>query len=153
MNTATELVRLGSLVSLGLFAGAMLTEGLVLVPAWRAMPPADFFAWYAAHEQLLLRFFTPLTVCTALLTLAAAMLSLTANQPGRWLAWGAAGITLIIVGMFYVFFRQANAHFSSATVAPQQLATLLSRWAAWHHWRTALSIAALVVALLGLRSS
>lgn len=151
MNTLTEILRHSSLASLGLFAGAMLTEGLVLVPSWRAMPPADFFAWYATNEPLLLRLFTPLTACTALLALAAAVASLATGHAGRWFACAAAGIMLVTVGMFYAFFQQANAQFSSATAAPNELATLLSRWAAWHHWRTALSLVAMAVATLGFR--
>ena len=43
-----EMIHLASTVALGLFAGALLTEGSILVPYWRRMEPADFFQ---QHEQ------------------------------------------------------------------------------------------------------
>jgi len=37
-----EAGRLLSVGSMGIFAGAMLTEGLVLVPYWLSLKPAEF---------------------------------------------------------------------------------------------------------------
>jgi hypothetical protein len=53
MNLVSEVARFLSAASLGIFAGAMLTEGLVLVPYWRSLTPAEFFGWYGANDQRL----------------------------------------------------------------------------------------------------
>jgi hypothetical protein len=76
MSIAFEVARFLSAASLGLFAGGMLTEGCVLVSYWRSLAPAEFLAWYGANGQRLQDFFGPLTTVTALLSLAAAIVSL-----------------------------------------------------------------------------
>ena len=48
-------IRQLSAAALGIFCGSQLTEGLVLVPYWRALPPEQFLQWYAANDKRLLR--------------------------------------------------------------------------------------------------
>ena len=69
LNTMTfvgELLRVVSAGTLGIFAGAMLTEGLVLVPYWRSIKTEAFYAWYGENHQRLVGFFAPLTWIAAL---------------------------------------------------------------------------------------
>lgn len=142
MHVWIEISRLLATASWGLFAGAMLTEGCVLVPAWRALPAAQFFAWYQANDRRLLAFFGPLTIVTASLSLVAAATSLWAGAPGRWLALLAGGIALVVVASFPLYFQDANARFSAAKLGENELRMELARWARWHWWRTGLSLCA-----------
>jgi RimJ/RimL family protein N-acetyltransferase len=150
MKIVFEIVRFLSAASLGLFAGGMLTEGCVLVPYWRSLPPAEFFAWYAANDRRLLGFFRPLTSVTALLAIAAALISLWEDHPGRWFALLAAVLMVVVVSTFFLYFEKANAGFSAASLGKDEVAAELTRWAAWHWWRTGLSFAALAAAMLSL---
>jgi hypothetical protein len=43
--------------ALGLSAGALLTEGAILVPFWRSLQPESFLGWYRQHAGLLQKFF------------------------------------------------------------------------------------------------
>ena len=61
MHLLGELLALLAVASLGTFFGAMLTEGLVLVPYWRSLPAEAFSSWYGANDKRLLGFFGPLT--------------------------------------------------------------------------------------------
>ena len=70
-----------AVTAMGLTAGAVLAEAMVLVPYWRSMPPAAFLAWYRQHGELLFRFYAPLEIAAALLVVAAASAS--------WLGGGA----------------------------------------------------------------
>lgn len=142
MQLFVETSRLLATASWGLFAGAMLTEGCVLVPAWRVLPAAQFIAWYQANDRRLLAFFSPLTIVTALLALVAAATSLWASEPGRWLALVSAGIAVLVVASFPLYFKQANARFSAGKLAENELRAELVRWARWHAWRTGLSLGA-----------
>jgi hypothetical protein len=151
MNIISEIARFLSVGSLGIFAGAMLTEGCVLVPYWRSLKPAEFFAWYSANGQRLLDFFGPLTSVTALLSVAVALVSLWQGHPGRWPALLAAALLVAVVSTFYLYFQSANASFTAASISNDKLSAELTRWAAWHWWRTGLSFAALVAALMSLR--
>ena len=150
MNPICDALQLLSAAGLGLYAGAMLTEAGVLVPFWRSLAPADFFAWYAANDRRLVRFFGPLTVASALLALAAAGVSLWTGHPGRWPAALAAALSLATLSMLFLYFLRANARFAAAAVDPRQFPAELARWAAWHSARTALSVAALAAGLLAL---
>lgn len=150
ISIVSEVARIVSTASLGLFAGGMLTEGCVLVPYWRSLKPEDFFEWYAANGRRLQGFFGPLTSVTALLALAAGLLSLWEGHPGGWLAVLAAAVSLAVVATFLLYFQKANASFASASLRAEDVAAQLARWAKWHWWRTGLSFVALASAMMSL---
>jgi len=150
LNVAFEVARFLSAASWGLFAGAMLTEGGVLVPYWRSLAPTEFFAWYRANGQRLQDFFGPLTIVTTLLALAAALVSLWEGHAGRWLALLSAFIAVTVVSAFYLYFQKANASFATASLALDKVPAELTRWAKWHWWRTGLSFVAMAAAILAL---
>jgi hypothetical protein len=146
----SELLLAASAGGLGVFAGAMLTEGFVLVPWWRSLPPATFLDWYAANHTRLHRFFGSLTAAAAGLALAAAGAALAAGHPGRGPALVAALLALGAVAMFPLCFQAANARFAAGSPTAQELPGELARWARWHALRMALCGAALAAALLAL---
>ena len=91
MHLLGELFALLAVASLGIFFGAMLTEGLVLVPYWRSLPAEAFYSWYAANDKRLLGFFGPLTWLAALVCAwLRRVISLWTAHPGRWYAVVAA---------------------------------------------------------------
>ena len=147
MHLLGELLAVLAVASLGIFFGAMLTEGLVLVPYWRSLPAEAFYAWYGANDKRLLAFFGPLTWLTALSALAAAGISMWMTHPGRWYAVAAAACVLVVVSMFFVYFERANATFSLGRTPASELRAELERWATWHWARSALSLAALSAAV------
>ncbi len=148
MAVVAEVVRWLAVAALGIFAGAMMTEGGVLVPYWRSLAPAEFLRWYAANAGRLLEFFSPLTTTSAVLAVLAAGLSLVEAHPGRWWACLAAGLMLVVVASFFVYFERANASFAAGTIALEAVPLELARWRAWHRARTVLSVAALAAAVL-----
>src|SRR4030095_16680485 len=117
MDIVSEIARFLSVGSLGIFAGAMLTEGLVLVPYWRSLAPAEFFAWYAANDQRLLGFFGPLTSVTALLAIAAAISSVWQGHDVKLFALMAALLAVVVVSTFFVYFQRANESFAAASIS------------------------------------
>jgi hypothetical protein len=135
---------------LGVFAGAMLTEGMVLVPYWRSLSPAAFFAWYAANDRRLLRFFGQLTSATALIVVAAAVVALWTGHPGARHAATSAALMIAVVASFPLYFKRANESFAAASIAPAAVAAELARWSAWHWVRTAASFVALSSAMAAL---
>src|SRR5258706_13317362 len=111
MPAVFDVLRLLSVAALGIFAGAMLPEGGVLVPFWRGVAPAEFLRWYAANGGRLLAFFSPVTSVSAVLAILAALASVWEGHPGRWYGLTAAGLVLLAVASFFVYFEQANARF------------------------------------------
>ena len=135
---------------LGVFAGAMLTEGMVLVPYWRSLSHAAFFEWYAVNDRRLLRYFGQLTSVTALVVVAAAVAALGTGHPATGHAVASAGLMIAVVASFPLYFKRANESFAAASIAPGDVAAQLARWAAWHWVRTAVSFIALFSAMAAL---
>ncbi len=150
MTTVASALQLLSAASLGVYAGAMLTEGFVLVPYWRSAPPAEFFSWYAANARRLPGFFGPVTWIAGLLAIAAAVAALWAGVPGRWTALVAAALMAAAAVSFPVYFERANASFAGRTLSVADLPAELRRWANWHGARTIASLGALAAAVLSL---
>jgi hypothetical protein len=148
-----NLLHVASVALLGLFAGAMLTEGMVLVPYWRSVPAEQFFAWYAGNHQRLVGFFGPITWLAGIGALVTAGMAWWHAEPGRWFCLASAFAVMLAVATFFVYFSQANQGFLSASVLPRNLSYELQRWACWHAWRTALALFALISALLAWRKA
>ena len=105
------ILKLVAAVWLGLSGGAMLAGGALLVPYWRTLAAADFFAWFAANAQRMFVFFTALQAPSALLAIAAAIGALRAESPDRALWMIAAACATAVFIPYFVFFQQANAGF------------------------------------------
>ena len=56
MSVLLSVLHYCAAATLGLWAGALLLEGGVLVPLWRSLPPAEFFTWHPASGPRLYRF-------------------------------------------------------------------------------------------------
>lgn len=151
MNLFTEFMPFLSAASLALFVGALLTEAMVMVPMWRTLQPQEFYKLHAAHAHRLYRFFAPLTVIATLITVAAAIVAVAADRPERVASVVAAALALVILSTYFLYFQRANAQFAEASIAHEELPAELSRWAAWHWFRTIVGLIALVFALLALR--
>lgn len=132
----------------GVFAGAMLTEGCLLVPHWRSLGATGFFAHYHANARRLFRYFAAVTAVASLATFAAALAAFLSGAPSRGYLALAALASLVYVAMFPLFFGRANAAFAAASIPSDRLPAELARWAALHWLRTAVAFVALGAALL-----
>jgi Domain of unknown function (DUF1772) len=151
MRLITEIALFLSASSLGLFAGALLTEAVVLVPLFRSLQPREFFVLHKAHAHRLYGFFAPLTATAASFALFAAAACIVSGHPNRVTAVVAATLTLVVLSTYFLYFRRANASFTAATIKPEDLAAELDRWASWHWFRTAVSVVSFLVASLSIR--
>jgi len=149
----TVLLHYLAAAALGIHAGAMLTEGGVLVPVWRRMAPADFLHWYAAHHGRLYRFFAPVTAVALLAAVGAAAAAVRAGHPGRRWTVAAAVLMVAVALMFPLWFRGANHAFATARIPAAEVPAALARWGAWHAVRTVLACVALAAAMAGLRGT
>ena len=89
MNLFCDLLQFLTAWLLGLFVGALLAEGALLVPYWRTLPAAEFFALYKEYKPRLYRFFEPLTIAATSLAVITAVACLMTAHPGSWLALAA----------------------------------------------------------------
>ncbi len=141
-----------AVVLLGVTAGAMLAEAAILVPYWRSLAPADFFDWYSANASLLVDFYSPLEIASAVVALVCALTYSLQSRPGARL-WGVAAIlSIVVIAMFFVYFKDANARFLSRTIEENSLAEALATWGRWQWVRVGIGCAAFVASVSAIRA-
>jgi hypothetical protein len=88
----------------------MLAEVMILVPYWRTLPAEQFFSWYQDNANLLVDFYSPLEIASAVLSLLAAILAVVSRRSaGLWVL--ASIMSLVVIALFFVYFKDANAGF------------------------------------------
>lgn len=85
MDLLDDLLRLAAAAGLGLLMGALLAEGALLVPHWRTLAAAEFFALHKQWGPRLYRFFAPLTMAATISASMAAVVSTLVGRPGKWM--------------------------------------------------------------------
>ena len=127
-----------TLILVGLLAGSLLTEGMVLVPFWRSLPMDKFYELHSSAGPKLFRYFAPLTT---LAVIASIVHAVTNWASGSWIA---ASLCCLTLASFFIFFRAVNNKLSANTYNEVDLSKVLGKWAIWHHARTVLMLAAFV---------
>ncbi len=137
---ARVLAHLSALV-LGLLAGAMLFIGVVLVPSWQALPPAEFRVWFAANAPGIGRLMFPLGGAAALSAIAAWLAGRSARD-GRAVWLGLAAAAAVGVGVVTVLVNEpANERFAAPNgLSDPETTALLAHWVRWHYMRVGLGL-------------
>ena len=145
-----ELLQLLTSLILGLFVGSLLTEGMILVPYWRSLNPETFLALHGALGPRLFRYFAPLTVASTLIPAVTFIYCFWVGAEGWTYSAIVAAIQLAILGIFFYYFKSANASFASGSVGVDGLPAELSRWSNWHWLRTTMGLVAFALSLMAL---
>ena len=146
-----ELLQLLSCFALGLLMGSLLTEAMILVPYWRTMNPDDFLRLHGTLGPQLYTYFAPLTIVASTLPIVAAVVPLMMGLTPSLLSIVPAVIMLILLAIYFAYFKGANESFKSGSVGVERLSDELARWAAWHWLRVTLGLIAFFISLLALR--
>ena len=142
-----------SVLLLGLFVGALLAEGNLLVPYWRKLLPDQFFLLHKEFGPRLYRFYAPLTIAATLLTVFTAIASWLIGYSERWITLTAGIFSLSMIAIYFVYFKQANESFAKMSISADDLGSELGRWASWHSLRVTIGIVAFGFSILGLRGT
>ena len=137
-----------SAVLTGLLAGGMILIDVVLLPFWRGVPPEQFRTWFAAYSDRIRTLMIPLGAGAAGVSAASAVVQ-TAKAPRAGAAAVAAAAATGVVAITITVNEPMNHRFTTDDLTDAETASLLERWARWHHVRVALG----VVATLGAASA
>ncbi len=134
-----EALHLFSTLVLGLFAGSLFMEAMILVPYWRRMQAAEFFRLHKTLGPNLFQYFAPLTSVAVLLNVIIAIMLGASNVPQLI----SAILCLLALAVFFIYFRAANNRFAEHSLAEDALCDELLKWSVWHWLRTIFIIIAL----------
>lgn len=142
-----EAIAILTTVVLGLFAGSMLTEALLLVPFFRSLSFDEFNRLHTEFGPRLFRYYAPLTVAATTLPVLSA-LAIGWAHPNLWpIASAPAVLALLILATYALYFRAANEAFAQKRLDQPQLKKELTRWATVHLFRTALALTSFIASL------
>ena len=146
-------LRVVSAMTIGLLAGSLSLEGLVLVPYWRSLRSAAFADLHTGFAPRLYRFFAPLTAAATLTSLASgfAVVWIAEREAADWLTVASAVLAASLLAFYRLYFRSANERLPVLAAANDDaaLSAELRRWQRNHQVRTNVSVAAFVLAMLG----
>ena len=149
MNT----LRVVSAMLVGLLAGSLSLEGLVLVPYWRSLRTDAFADLHAGFAPRLYRFFAPLTAAATSMSLASGIgVAWSAERgPTDWFTVASAVLAASLLAFYRLYFHEANERLPLLAAAGEDTALTaeLRRWQRIHLARTVVSVAAYLLALLG----
>ncbi|WP_448612593.1 anthrone oxygenase family protein [Modestobacter sp. URMC 112] len=142
-EVVSRFLALVSAVLAGLLAGSMILIDVVLLPFWRGVPPEQFRAWFAEHSGRIRAVMIPLGAGAAALNVASAVVQ-TAKGPRAGAASVAAAAAAGVVAITVTVNEPMNHRFTDGPLTDAETASLLGRWARWHHLRVALGVLATV---------
>jgi len=143
-----EILQLISSFALGLLVGSLLTEAMILVPYWRTMEPKEFLSLHSTLGPRLFMYFAPLTILATILPVLSAVMPVLLGTTSHWLSVVPAVITLVMLAIYFAYFKGANDSFKSGSVGVDGLSEELTKWAKWHWTRVILGMAAFFTSLL-----
>ena len=137
-----DLLSFATACVLGVSAGSLLTEALLLVPYWRTLKMEPFYTLHRDFGPRLFRYFAPLTSVAVLLPIGSAARGFLATGQHDPIAWLSAALIVAVTLTFPLYFRNANQAFADRKLKETERARELARWAKVHGFRTVLALLA-----------
>jgi len=148
-----ELIQLSSTFALGLLIGSLLTEAMILVPYWRTMEPSEFLRLHHTLGPKLYTYFAPLTIIGTMLPMLTPILQLILVGELNGFSIAAGVLALMMLGVYFIYFKNANKSFETSSIRPDDLPDELARWASWHWLRVGFGLVAFAFSLMSLLSA
>lgn len=150
LNLIADFMGFISVAMLGLTAGAMLTEAVIIVPFWQKLTPSEFFAWYTKNQAALVRFYSPLEILSAVLPLISSILFFIIKNDGKWLMATSTLLSLCVLATFFIFFKNANAVFNARAMDRDKFSLAIKTWGNWQWIRVGLGVGAFCCGILAI---
>ncbi len=135
-----------SAVLTGLLAGAMILIEVVLVPFWRAAPPAEFRQWFTAYSDRIRRLMIPLGAAAGVLSAASAVARSAGDRRNAGASVAAAAATAGVVAITVTVNEPLNHRFTDGALSDVETGDLLRKWQYWHRLRVLLGAVGAVAA-------
>lgn len=152
MKLITKIAGLITVLVLGLTAGAMLTEAVIIVPFWLSLSPLEFFDWYAKNQSALVNYYSPLEIWSTIFSLITSILLLITKQKGKWSMLLATVFSILVIATFFIFFKEANSAFNTRSIEDAKFLLAITTWGNWQWLRVGFGVAAFFFGLVSIMS-
>ncbi|MBO0343490.1 DUF1772 domain-containing protein [Flagellimonas profundi] len=141
-----------SMVTVSVFLGGQITEGLFLVPHWKGLAPEQFYLYYAKFGPSIGYFYTGLTLAATLVPLLYSVKAFYHKDLHLPYFVLSTFFMLTVIVLFFIFFKSTNQHFYAADLNAATLKLTLETWEIWHWIRILLEMISLILLLYGLNT-
>ena len=141
-----------SITIFSIFLGSQITEGFLLVPFWKSLSGAAFYEYYANFGPLINRFYTSLTIVAVLIPISISIYCVFNKLPALKFSAISSFFALLIIAIFYSYFKGTNEQFYAASFDENELKSVLKSWEIMHWLRVLFELISLVFLLITLNT-
>ena len=133
-----------SIAIFSIFLGSQITEGILLVPYWKSLTTSAFYQYYSDFGPGIGKFYTTLTIISVFITLSVFCFCAIKKSSALTYATLSTFFSLLVILLFYVYFKEVNQQFYLSAFNEKQLQVELNNWSNWHWLRVLCEVLSLV---------
>jgi len=138
-----------SLISFfGIFVGSQITEGFLLAPYWKTLPKAEFYEYYAKFGPAINNYYRMLTISAVLIPISISIYCFFKKTSALKYSLVSTFFSLLILSLFFIYFKDANQQFYQANLNSSQLKLELETWECYHWLRVLFESISLIFLIL-----
>jgi len=141
-----------SIIIFSIFLGSQITEGFLLVPYWQSLSKAEFYEYYSKFGPLIGRYYTILTTVAVLIPISISIYCFFNKLPSLKYSAVSSFFALLIISIFYIYFKETNQQFYSAAFDGNQLKSALKNWEFMHWLRVIFELISLLFLVVTLNN-
>ncbi|MRI00036.1 hypothetical protein GH721_05745 [Kriegella sp. EG-1] len=131
-----------------IFLGSQITEGVLLVPYWQSLSPTAFYEYYDTFGSVISRYYSFLTIIAVLIPFSLSIYCYYKRSDGLRYSFVSSFFAILIITIFYIYFKETNQLFHARAFDTDQLKTVLNTWEFWHWSRVFFEIHSLIFLIL-----
>ncbi len=145
-----RILLLFSIAIFSIFLGSQIAEGCLLVPYWKSLSATEFYTYYSKFGPAIGKFFTILTITAVLIPIAVSIYCYSNKSSALKYSLASTFFAVLIIVLFYVYFKDMNQQFYDSAFNSQQLKAELISWGNWHWLRVIFEFLSLIFLILAL---
>lgn len=126
-----------------IFLGSQITEGVLLVPYWKSLSTTTFYEYYAAFGSVINSFYSFLTIAAVIIPFGLSIYCYRKKSNALKYSVVSTFFALLIIIIFYIYFKETNQLFYKRTLNTNQLKSVLNTWENLHWLRVFIEVLSL----------
>ncbi|MEO9890902.1 hypothetical protein [Aurantibacter sp.] len=140
-----------AIIIFSIFLGSQITEGFLLVPYWQSLSTQEFYKYYSKFGPLIGKFYTILTIIAVLIPISISVFCFLNKRTALKYSIVSSFFALLIIAIFYTYFKGTNQQFYEASFDAYQLKSTLKNWNFMHWLRVLFETISLVFLIITMK--